>query len=167
MNRPAMTVVAASALIAWTALAAAGAVAQTAKDIQGSWTLMSATVSQDGKTRNIFGSNPRGIMSFDARGRFIQVIVSADLPKFTSQSREKGTAEENQAVVQGSIAFFGGYSVGNGGIVNLHIEGSTFPNMSGSDQQRAIRISGDDLTWANATPAVGSGVAEQLWKRAK
>jgi hypothetical protein len=154
-------------VIAALVLISVGASAQTAKDIEGSWTLMSATVSQDGRTRNIFGSNPRGIMSFDAAGRFIQVIVSDELPKFASKSREKGTAEENQAVVQGSIAFFGTYSVDNGGIVTLHIEGSTFPNMSGSDQQRAIRISGDELTWANATPAVGSGTAEQLWKRAK
>jgi len=154
-------------VIAALVLISVGASAQTAKDIEGSWTLMSATVSQDGRTRNIFGSNPRGIMSFDSAGRFIQVIVSAELPKFASKSREKGTAEENQAVVQGSIAFFGTYTVGNGGIVTLHIEGSTFPNMSGSDQQRAIRISGDELTWANATPAVGSGTAEQLWKRAK
>jgi hypothetical protein len=161
MNRLAITAIASYVLIA------SGACAQTAKDIEGSWRLVTATVSQDGKTRNIFGASPRGIMEFDAGGRFIQVIVSADLPKFASKSREKGTAEENQAVVQGSIAFFGTYSVGSGGIVNLHIEGSTFANMSGSDQKRAIRISGDDLTWANATPAVGSGTAEQLWKRAK
>jgi hypothetical protein len=167
MNRLTMPAIAASALIACSALIGGGASAQTAKDIEGSWQLMSATVSQDGKTRNIFGANPKGIMEFDAAGRFIQVIVSADLPKFASKSRAKGTAEENQAVVQGSIAFFGTYSVASGGIVNLHIEGSTFANMSGSDQQRAIKISGDQLTWANATPAVGSGTAEQLWKRAK
>jgi hypothetical protein len=167
MNRRTIPAILASASIAWSSLIAGGASAQTAKDIEGSWQLVSATVSQDGKTRNIFGASPRGVMAFDASGRFIQVIVSADLPKFAAKSREKGTADENQAVVQGSIAFFGTYTVGNAGIVNLHIEGSTFANMSGSDQKRAIRISGDDLTWANATPAVGSGTAEQMWKRAK
>jgi len=167
MKRLMTSAIAASALIGGGSLIAGGASAQTAKDIEGSWHLVSATVSQEGRTRNIFGDSPTGIMEFDAGGRFIQVIVSADLPKFASKSREKGTADENRAVVQGSIAFFGTYAVGTGGIVNLHIQGSTFANMSGSDQQRAIRISGDELIWANATPAVGSGTAEQLWKRAK
>ena len=165
MKRTPMTLVAASALIVSTVFG--NAVAQTAKDIEGTWKLVSATVNQDGKTRNIFGASPTGTMIFDAGGRFTQVIVSADLPKFASKSREAGTSEENKAIVQGSIAFFGTYSVGSGGIVNLHIESSTFPNMTGADQKRSVKISGDQLTWGNPTPAVGSGVAQQLWTRAK
>jgi hypothetical protein len=39
--------------------------------------------------------------------------------------------------------------------------------MTGTDQQRSVKISGAELTWGNATPAVGSGIAEQLWRRAK
>lgn len=167
MNRFVTPLIAASALIVWTALAAGSAAAQTTKDIDGTWTLASATVTHEGKTRDIFGPRPSGTMIFDANGRFTQVIISSDLPKFASKSRETGTAEENKAVVQGSIAYFGTYSVGSGGIVNLHIESSTFPNMTGTEQKRSVKISGDELTWGNPTPAVGSGIAEQLWKRAK
>jgi hypothetical protein len=167
MTRGGMLVTTAAALIVWTTLGAGGAAGQTAKDIEGSWKLASATVTREGKTRDIFGPRPSGTIIFDAGGRFAQVIVSSDLPKFASKSRETGTADENKAVVQGSIAYFGTYSVGSGGIVNLHIENSTFPNMTGTDQQRSVKISGDDLTWGNATPAVGSGIAEQLWRRAK
>jgi hypothetical protein len=145
----------------------AGGWAQTARDIEGTWKLASAAVTQNGKTRDIFGPHPDGRMIFDAGGRFTQVIIAAELPKFASKSRENGTPEENKAVVQGSIAYFGTYTVGSGGIVGLHVESSTFPNMTGTDAKRSIKISGDELTWGNTTPAVGSGVAEQLWKRAK
>ena len=150
-------------------LAAGPALSQTAKDmdIEGTWKLASAQVSLDGKTRDIFGAHPAGIMIFDAGGRFVQAIIASDLPKFASKGRETGTAEENKAVVQGSIAYFGTYAVGAGGLVTLRVEGSTFPNMSGADTKRSIKISGDEMTWANATPAVGSGVAKQIWNRAK
>ena len=158
---------AAIALIVGSNFIASGGSAQTAKDLEGTWILASATVSQDGKTRDIFGPHPGGTMIFDANGRFSQAIVAADLPKFASKSRVKGTPEENQAVVQGSIAYFGTYTIGSGGVLNLHVEGSTFPNMTGTDPKRSIKISGNELTWGNATPAVGAGVAEQLWKRVK
>lgn len=166
MNRQVASFIGAAALIAWTGLAG-GAAAQTAKDIEGTWTITSATVTNEGKTRDIFGPHPGGTMSFDASGRFTQVIIGSDLPKFAAKSRPKGTAEENKAVVQGSIAYFGAYTVSSGGIVNLHIESSTFPNMTGTDQKRLIKLAGDELTWGNPTPAVGAGIAEQLWKRAK
>jgi hypothetical protein len=167
MNRHATTLMLALVLIVGITLAAAGVSAQTARDIEGTWSLVSATVTQEGKTRDIFGAHPAGMMIFEASGRFTQVIVASGLPKFASKSRETGTADENQAVVQGSIAYFGTYTVSSGGIVDLHVESSTFPNMTSTDQKRSIKISGNELTWGNVTPAVGSGVAEQLWKRAK
>ena len=167
MNRHLSALTPAFALFVGLTLSAAGASGQTAHDLAGTWSLVSATVTQDGKSRDIFGSHPAGMMMFDANGRFTQVIVASGLPKFASKSRETGTADENQAVVKGSIAYFGTYTVGAGGIVDLRVENSTFPNMSGTDQKRSIKISGDGLTWGNATPAVGAGVAEQLWKRVK
>jgi hypothetical protein len=163
MNRHVATTLLLFVGVAW----AADSPAQTVQELAGTWTLLSATVTQDGKTRDIFGPHPAGMMVFDPNGRFAQVIVASGLPKFISESREKGTADESQAVVKGSIAYFGSYSVEAGGIVDLHVEGSTFPNMTGTDQKRSIKISGDELTWGNATPAVGAGVAQQFWKRAK
>src|SRR5579871_2489782 len=134
------------ATMVWAGLASCAA-AQTAKDIEGAWTIVSATVINEGKTQDIFGHQPGGVMSFDAGGRFTQVIVSSNLPKFAAKSRPEGTAEENKAVVQGSIAYFGTYTVGAGGIVDLHIEGSTFPNMTGTDQKRLIRLTVDEMIW--------------------
>jgi hypothetical protein len=37
----------------------------------------------------------------------------ADLPKFAANNRNVGTPEENKAIVQGSFAYFGTYTVTN------------------------------------------------------
>ena len=144
------------------------AVAQTAKDLVGTWTLVSITLEQDGKKTDFYGPNPKGQRAYDPSGRFSEVITRADLPKFASNNRQTGTPEENKAVVQGSIAYFGTYSVSETDkLVTYHLEGSTFPNWRGADQKRLFKISGDELTLSNATPSTGSGNARAVWKRAK
>jgi len=54
---------------------------------------------------------PQGLATYEANGRFSVIVTRSDLPKFASNNRQSGTPEENKAVVQGSIAFFGTYSV--------------------------------------------------------
>jgi hypothetical protein len=96
------------------------------------------------------------------------MFIRSDVPKFASTNREAGTAEENKAAVQGSIAYYGTYSVSeNGKVVTYHIEGSTFPNWRGTDQKRLVKISGDELTVSNPAPSTGFGNAWSVWKRAK
>ena len=88
------------------------AVAQTAKDLVGAWTLISSdTVRPDGIKIPTFGDDPKGIIIFTSDGRFIYLLSRSDLPKFASNNRNTGSLEENKAVVQGSIATFGTYSV--------------------------------------------------------
>ncbi len=73
-----------------------------AKQIQGSWTLVSIYNEQDGKKIEPFGAKPRGSLIFTPDGRFSIFCLRASLPKFAANNRMKGTAEENQAIVQGS-----------------------------------------------------------------
>ena len=96
------------------------------------------------------------------------ILMRASLPKFAANNRMKGTAEENQAVVQGSHATFGTYTVASDKeqTVNLHIEGSTFPNWDGQDQKRVMTVSGDELKVTNPTPTFG-GTNYVVYKRAK
>jgi lipocalin-like protein len=139
-----------------------------AKQIQGSWILVSATNEQDGKKTEAFGSNPRGQAIYTSDGRFSQMLIRASLPKFVSNNRMKGTVEENQAVVQGSFASFGTYKVENEKehIVIQHVEGSTFPNWDGQDQKRIITVIGDEMKITIPTSAVG-GSNYNIFKRAK
>lgn len=138
------------------------------QQIQGSWMLVSEYTEQDGKKTETFGSNPRGSMILTPDSRFSIMLMRTSLPHFASNNRMKGTVEENQAVVQGSIAYFGSYAVASDKdqTVNLHIEGSTFPNWDGEDQKRVMNIVGDELRVINS--ALGTGRTGFLvWKRIK
>jgi hypothetical protein len=140
-----------------------------AKQIQGSWILVSAhNVLPDGKTVEQFGSNPRGSMILTPAGHFSIFMMKASIPKFASNNRLKSTNEENQAVVEGSIAYFGTYKVANEKehIVSLHVEGSTFPNFEYQDQTRVMIVEGDELKYTNPTSGIG-GTTYAVWKRAK
>ena len=139
-----------------------------AKQVHGSWILVSVYVEQDGKKTEPFGSQPRGLLIFTHDGRFLEILLRPNLPKFAANNRMKGTPEENQAIVQGSLAFYGTYTVvsekEHTGI--MHVEGSTFPNWDGEDQKRVWTIKGDELSVTNPTASAG-GTAYVIWKRAK
>ena len=138
------------------------------QQIVGTWVAVSQYVDQDGKKLEPFGSNPKGIVVYDANGRFVLVLQRSTLPKFASNNRMTGTAEENKAIVQGSLAYFGRYSVDEKERkINLHYDGSFYPNWDGDDQTRLIEISGDELKIISPVSAVGGGVVHLVLRRAK
>jgi Lipocalin-like domain len=57
------------------------AVAQTANELVGTWTLVSITLKKDGKTTDFYGPNPMGQRTYGADGRFSNIITRSDLPK--------------------------------------------------------------------------------------
>jgi hypothetical protein len=63
-----------------------------------------------------------------------------------------GTAEENKAVVQGSIAYFGTYAIDEvKGTISLRYDGSTYPNWDGDTQERLVSVSGNEVnSWVTA-----------------
>lgn len=143
-----------------------GAAAQTAKDLVGTWALESDTsTAPDGRTIQPFGPNPQGIAIFDSSGHFAIVNSRSDLPKFASDDRMQGTAKENEAIVHGSFAFFGTYSLTDG-IILQHIEGGMWPSWTGTDQKRTIiSFAPDEQTW---TTVNSFGARSELhWKRLK
>ena len=101
------------------------------EQLVGSWTLVSAaSVRSDGSKVDVFGPNPKGTLIYTSDGHFALVQMRADLPKLESNSRAQGTPDENKAVVQGSIAYFGTYSVNEAEkVITLQLEGSTFANL--------------------------------------
>jgi hypothetical protein len=80
--------------------------AQTAKDLLGTWVAVSNIAEQNGVKSEPYGSPPLGMLIFDADGHYGLVLSRSDIPKFAS-TRTNGTAEENKAVVQGTISHFG------------------------------------------------------------
>ncbi|EEG08623.1 lipocalin-like domain-containing protein [Pseudogulbenkiania ferrooxidans] len=136
--------------------------------IVGTWSYVSVDlIRSDGTRIPLFGPNPQGQANFDSNGRYILMTARAGQAKFVSASRMEGTPEENKAVVLGSIAHFGRYTVDEANrTITFHIETSTFPNWNGTEQKRPFTVTGDKLTWQ--TPAsTGDGIAEVVLKRAK
>jgi len=152
--------------LAWADAAIPSAVAQTASDLIGTWTLESdISTTTDGRKLLPFGPHPNGIAIFDSGGRFAIVIARPDLPKFASDNRMQGTTAENEAIVRGSFAFFGTYAVTGDAIIQ-HVEGGTWPGWVGTDQKRTITaFAKDQQTWTTV-PSFG-GMSELRWRRVK
>ena len=140
-------------------------------ELIGAWLHISTKYKfPDGKTEDAFGPGARGILILDASGRVAFVNMRASLPKFASNDRMNGTAEEYKAIGQGSYAFFGTYTVNEADrSFTIHVEGSTFPNYDGANQKRSsITLVGDELRYSNPVATIGPGVVvEGVWKRAK
>jgi len=169
MNRIISSALTTSALIFGVFLLREEAVAQTAKDLVGTWTLVSLTVERDGKKTDFYGLNPRGQLIYDAGGHFSEILTRSDLLKFASNSRMAGTAEENKSIVQGSLAQFGTYSVSEADkIITRHIESCTFPSWNGMDRKSSFSISGDELSITGLSgTSTGTETPQLIWKRAK
>ena len=111
MNRCVLPLITALTLICGVYLPEKASAQTTAKDLVGTWTLVSITIEQDGKKIDFYGPSPQGQETYDSNGHVSVIITRSDLPKFASNNRQSGTPEENKAVVQGSFAYFGTYSV--------------------------------------------------------
>ncbi len=134
------------------------------QQIVGTWTLVSVV----NNNVEALGPNPLGVAMFDNNGHFVNVLMRRDLPKFASNNRNTGTPEENKAVVQGSLAQFGTYSISEAErVLTYHFEGSTFPNRTGTDQKRVnLTVTADEWKYDDPTSSIG-GASHSVWKRAK
>jgi Lipocalin-like domain len=135
----------------------------------GTWTVVSQyTIAPDGKREEVYGAKPIGRLTFDGSGRFSYILFNPGRPKFASRDKNKGTAEEYAAVVQGGQAYFGTFSVNdaNDRIV-YHIEGALEPSWQDTDRTGAsVTLVDDELKYNATTPATGV-TAYQVWKRMK
>jgi len=156
-------------------LGASAAVAQPAKTLReqlvGTWDFVVAEITTaDGKRNFPFGERPKGMLIFTADGHFSQVHVSGDLPRIASNNRLAGTDADNRAIVHGTLAQFGTYTVDEGKkMLTYHISASTFPNQSGVTQTRTIDLLTAD-EFRNTNPGVardGPAVAANFYRRAK
>ena len=135
----------------------------------GTWTFTSTTGQRpDGTRFDVFGPHPKGVIIFSPDGHFALINTRPGRPSYASGNRMDATPEEYKATVQGSIAYFGTYTVDeSGSAFSLHIEGSTFPNYEGTDQLRPFTIVGDELRSVNPAPTVGGPGLSLTLRRAR
>jgi hypothetical protein len=138
------------------------------EQLVGTWIYVSSIAIQPDGTKTE-RPNLKGIAIYTSDGHFAFVNVRTDLPKLAANSTAKATAEEALAVVAGSIAYYGTYSVNEvDKVLTPTVEGSTFANLVGGAEQKRIitSLTADELKFTN--PRTPAGVTlEFVWKRAK
>jgi len=102
--------------------------------------------------------------TFEHNGHFVFVLTRSDLPKYASNNRLTGTAEENQAAVRGALAQFGTYTVNDADhSLMLHIVGSSYPNIVGVDRKFIITAATKtELKWTVPAATTGGTVTVVL-----
>jgi Lipocalin-like domain len=139
----------------------------TKNDLVGTWRFVSSTSQRDDGSTS-WGADPKGLLIFTDNGRFSLQLMRSDRPKYKSGSRLRASLIENQATTRGTLSYFGTYSVGGPDhMIALHIDSSSYPNLSDSDQKRKVTLAGDKLTLENPAPSRGSGPTVQVWERLK
>ena len=144
------------------------AAAQSVKQLAGAYSGVSFTTTDAaGKTALPFGPTPRAMLILTDDGHYTLVVMRETLPKFASNNRTVATAEENQAVVAGSLGHFGKYTVDESDrSITFHVDSSTFANWDKLPQKRSLTVNGGLLSYKVAA-ASGGGTAEVVWKRIK
>ena len=134
--------------IAW--LAMVGAVeAKPLNQVLGTWQMGSARIDPDGSNQPAYGPEPKSLLVFTPDMHVIEVMTDSTIPKFASNARGHGTAEENRAAMAGSIGWFGTYTIDDKGqLSGDRVEGSTFPNWVGDVRTRKdlhVVVDGDRM----------------------
>ena len=147
----------------------APAIASSKNLVAGTWIMVSAKADPDGKNKDLFSSNPSGLLIFTEDLHFSDVLVNPEVLSFASSDRAMGTSAENKAVVAGDLALYGTYTVDEQGrFATEHIIASTFPNWTGlnRDTSRITEtVDGDSMGERLKDPGGPSIVI--VWKRAR
>ena len=122
----------------------------------GTWKLVSCVGHwSDGRITYPYGSNPAGLLVYDADSNFSAQIQDQDRPLFESGNLLKGAPEEIKAAFEGYVAYYGTYEVDEAdGSLTHHVQGSLFPNWVGVDQKRLFEFS-DNRLLLTTPPFVG------------
>jgi hypothetical protein len=144
---------------------------KTLKDqLVGAWLYVSSEfVAPNGaKQPSPFGANPKGITIFDASGRYVDVEMRPDRPKFKGSPnyRETASAEVWGEAAKGFAANFCTWSVDEASKTLIqHWDGALFPNNEGRETKSSIILTGDELKLVGTSPAGSTDT--DVYRRAK
>ena len=115
---------------------------EAAKRFVGTWRIVSITT--DGKTNEMRGPRPTGLIIYDAGGNMaVQIMPDRPRPKFAAA---EPTPDEAKVALYGYTAYFGTYSVDAlPGTVTHHRQGNINPGGLGDFVRRYEFVGGDKL----------------------
>jgi len=172
MKRTSIVGILSIAMMTWSVMPQSAVSQQKSPKAQlvGTWTLVSWDQRNvDGTTFQQFGASPKGIAFFDTGDHYIITVMRSDRPNYAIDNFGQlahATADENKATAQGTITYFGTYSVNEAdGTIDIRVEASSFPNWNGTDLKRFFEVTEDQLKLTVRPPRGGS--VDVLWKRTK
>jgi hypothetical protein len=137
------------------------------EQLVGTWAFVSSNAKRsDGNPQ--WGENPKGLFIFTEDGYFSWQVFRSDRPHLASNNRFRATPDELNANNQGTLAYFGTYSVDEADkIVTFRTQASTFPNSEGEVIRRVVtKVTADELIYTNPANTSGERV-EAVWRRAR
>lgn len=142
---------------------------QKPNKVAGTWNLIAATVENDGVTSYPYGPEPRGRLVFTPDLYFVEFLHDPRIPRFQSNQRGGGTDAENRAVMAGSLALYGRYTVdAQGDFSGNTVEGSSFPNWTGdvrTTQELRMEVEGERMIESFQRP--GGAKVRLVFQRAR
>ncbi|MGE7415775.1 lipocalin-like domain-containing protein [Methylobacterium tarhaniae] len=152
-------------------LAAVPAHALDARDLHGTWKLVSSSTKEieSGQERDTLGSSPNGYITYDADGRMMTVATSRDRPNVGDTSK---LTEEVRAKLQRSMwAYAGTYTV-QGNSVMHKIETSWNEIWNGMTMVRDVQKREDGRLIFTTKPQKGNQTGKMevltiVWEKLK
>ncbi|MBM3530314.1 MAG: lipocalin-like domain-containing protein [Alphaproteobacteria bacterium] len=118
----------------------------------GTWIFVSSVnTRKDGTIYDRWGASPKGVLMFDANGRYSQIIIRSEPSLFGGKT----------------IFSFGTYVVDDASATLItEIEGGSLSKLEGTKQRRKIKLlTADELNYVNLD-GMGGSVIDAVWKRA-
>lgn len=142
---------------------------QKPNKVAGTWNLIAAMVESDGVISHPYGPEPKGRLVFTPDLYFVEFLHDPRIPRFQSNQRGGGTDAENRAVMAGSLALYGRYSVdAQGDFSGNTVEGSSFPNWTGdvrTTQELRMEVEGERMIESFQRP--GGAKVRLVFQRAR
>lgn len=126
----------------------------------GAWNVVAfERTTPEGKKILTYGENPKGQIYYGADGRFSAIFLRGDLPKVAANNLAQATPEEAKALVAGTLAYAGTYTVDEANkTINMRVEASTFPNLAVAQKRVITSLTANEVKFINPAAADGSKI---------
>lgn len=143
---------------------------QTKEMLVGTWKLVSSTdTAEKGETRDTFGPNPTGFLTYTADGRMVAIISKGGRKPLSTIDYITAPVEERAEAFATFAAYAGIFTI-EGDQVTHHVQISSLQNRVGTDLVRTIlKLDGDQLI-LRTPPGPRGGVTVTtvlVWQRWK
>ena len=112
----------------------------------GSYRLLAfENYADDGEVARPFGDDPKGFIVYTADGYMSAILMRADRPNFAAGDILGGTDAEKLEAFSSSSAYAGRWEIVDDRIIH-HLEVTTYPNWTGTDQPRQFELTDTHFT---------------------